>query len=186
MDQTPKNNNVVIAVIAIVVVIVIIILAVKLGHKSTPASTTVSPVASSVNRSSQDAFNTNLNQVNFAVPVDPSSSKDLSASDKKAIYQSLLNGYKTMTSKDAKAVRAYMTEKATTPAEKNLVTKMSDADLVSLSTRLADTMIMPTPDLFLTSSTVWTKDGNSVTIQYMDPTTGTTTKKVVNINGQWY
>ena len=91
-----------------------------------------------------------------------------------------------MTSKDAKAIRAYMTAKANTPAEKNLLTKMTDADLVSLSSRLAQTMIMPTPGLLLTPSTVWNRSGNVITIQYSDPNTGTTTKAVMFINGQWY
>ncbi|MEI6396664.1 MAG: hypothetical protein WCO48_01145 [Candidatus Taylorbacteria bacterium] len=184
-NMSPKNKKIAI-IAAVVIVIAVIIILVRSGGKTTNPAPVDTSSTSGTSRSSQAAFDTNLNQVDFAAPVNPTSSKDLSANDKKAIYQALLNGYKTMTSKNASTIRTYMTAKASTPAEKNLVTKMTDADLVSLSTRLASTMIMPTPDLFLTSSSVWTKDGSAVTIEYADPGTGTTTKRVVNINGQWY
>ena len=136
--------------------------------------------------SSQNAFDVNLNQVDFSASVSHESSKDITAADKKAVYESLLAGYKIMTSKDPQAIRTYIMKKASTPTEKNLVTKMTDADILSLSTRLGQTMIMPTPNLFLTTSSIWIRDGSAITIQYADPNTGTTTKRAVNINGQWY
>ena len=180
MNTSSKSKKFILLGAIVIVVIVILVI-----RNNKPASN-VSFVANQPTRSSESAFAVDLNTVNFNTPVNPTSSKDLRAADKKAIYESLLAGYKIMTSRDAKAIRGYMTKKASTSAEKNLVTKMTDADLVSLSTRLGQTMIMPTPDLFLTSSSIWTKNDNTVSIQYMDPSTGTTTKSVVNINGQWY
>jgi len=186
IKQLLKNRTVVITGGVIILVVIIIILSKGgqgiIGQNGALGTSEVSNVPIS----SQDAFRTDLNKVDFSLPVSPQSSKGISAADKKAVYESLLAGYKILTSKNASDIRAYMSIKASTPPEKNLITKMTDADIVSLSSRLAQTMIMPTPDLFLTASSIWTRDGNAVTIQYADPNTGTTTKRVVNINGQWY
>ncbi len=178
-----------IIIVVAVIIVVVAVIYMAAGKKSIPSIAVQNQnllLNQPINPTSQDAFNTNLNTVNFDAPVNPASSKDITGAEKRTVYESLLAGYKIMTSKDAKAIRAYITEKATTPAEKNLVTKMSDADLVSLSIRLTQTMIMPLPTMFLTSSSIWTRDGNTITIQYADLNTGTTTKKVVNINGKWY
>ncbi len=177
-----KKTTYIIITVAIIIIIIIIIM---LRQSKGPAVTNGVPVEA-LPQATEDAFHTDLNKVDFAAPVSTASSGAITPQEKKAVYESLLSGYKTMTSKDAKAIRAYMTAKANTPAEKNLLTKMTDADLVSLSSRLAQTMIMPTPGLLLTPSTVWNRSGNVITIQYSDPNTGTTTKAVMFINGQWY
>lgn len=179
-----SNKKAIIAIIAIVVIVAAFVVLSKkfggFGDADNQQSSTLAPI------SKDAAFNTNLNQVDFDAPVSVASSKNITAAEKRAIYESLLAGYKTMTSGNATAMRAYMLAKASTAAEKNFVNKMTDADLVSLSSRLGETMIMPTPELLLTSTSVWNRDGNTVTIEYADPSTGTTTKKVVYIDGKWY
>ena len=193
----PKNKNVIIfGAFIIVLVIVIIFVSVALLKKNTSNSVSVHNTAAnsqtnglptdSSGKIVQPAYKVNVNNTDFSVPVSAQSTKGVSAADKKAVYEGLLAGFKIMTSGDAKAVRAYLLEKATTPAEKNIVNKMNDADIASLSARLAATMVMPTPQNLLTPNSIWTRDGNTMTIQYTDPITGPTTKRAVLVNGKWY
>ncbi len=185
MDTIPpeKNikNKIILIAIIVIVVIVAIIVVVKIRQKSSVVTSTMQVIPAGVS-----AFDVDLSKIDFNAPVDPASSSDISATEKKAIYIALLSGYKIMASKDVKAIRAYMTAKASSLAEKTLVTNKTDADLISLSQHMLQTMVMPTPDQMLMPSSVWIKDANSVIIIYSDRNTGTTTKKVVNINGQWY
>ncbi len=183
MNTLIKNKPAIIT-IGVIVIVVVIFLLISSSHNK--QGSFINSNAPTIPISSEDAFHTDLNKVDFSAPVSTQSSKDISAAEKRAVYESLLAGYKTMTSKDVSVIRTYMINKASTPAEKNLVTKLTDTDILSLSTRLGQMMIMPTPNLFLTTSSIWTRDGSAITIQYADPNTGTTTKRVVNINGQWY
>ena len=45
---------------------------------------------------------------------------------------------------------------------------------------------MPPPEVMLSPTAVWTRDGNIMTISYDDPATGLVTKKAVLIDGKWY
>ncbi len=182
-------NKKVMIYIAIVIVVLVVIALVSNTKKSNPS--TSSQTVTSVSRTDggtivQPAYSVNMNSVNFSAPISPESSANITAADKKAVYEGLLAGFKTMTSGDAKAIRTYMTSKANSSAEKNFVTKMTDADIVSLSARLSQTMVMPVPEQLLSPVSIWTRDGNAMTIQYLDPNTGTTTKRAVNIGGSWY
>ena len=183
MNLSSQNKS----IIVIVAIVILVAILVVFSSKSPGTNSSKTQQAGAPKQISKDAaFTTNLNQVDVGAPVSVSSSKNITAAEKRAIYESLLAGYKTMTSGDATAIRAFMTAKASTAAEKNLVTKMTNTDLVSLSDRLGQTMIMPTPGLLLTTTSIWNRDGNTVTIEYADPTGGTTTKRVVYTNGRWY
>lgn len=186
MDKLSKNKPLIVAVSVVVILIIISIFISRSNLEKSAQQMTPTQQAEQVQQEKEAAFKVNLNETNFNAAVSPESTKGITATEKRAVYESLLSGFKVMTSGDAKAIRAYMLAKAQTPAEKNFVTTMTDANLSSLSARLSQTMVMPVPELLLASTSVWKKDGSSITIQYNDPNTGTTTKKVVNIDGKWY
>lgn len=183
--ELSKKNKIIIVVVAVVVIILLVVI---FSKRNPGGGSSVSSDQQGTTTEAQpvNAFAVDLNTVDFNAPVSPISSPDISAADKKAVYEALLSSYKIMTSGNVQEIRTYMSERAATPPEKNLITKMSDATILSLSARLSNTMVMPVPKLLLAKTSIWLRDGNGITVQYMDPNTGTTTKRILNIDGKWY
>jgi hypothetical protein len=187
MKNLLQNKSLLIQILSILLVVSIVtIIVIAMGSSDKKSALVNDETVVQVVRKPDDALKVDLAKVDFSAPTSPQSTNDFTAAEKKAIYESLLANFKAYVDKDVKLIRAQSLAKATSPAEKSLINSLSDADLLNLASRISKTLIMPTPEVMLSPSSVWTRDENIVTIKYQDPTLGEVTKKVVNIDGKWY
>jgi hypothetical protein len=180
IDLKSRNTIAVLAAILVVIVVVVaVVYKAQMDEKARMKNAVIS-------RTPTDALKVDLNKVDFSVMTSERSTKDLTAVDKRAIYESLLASFKAFLNKDPFAIRTYAMALASSPAEKALVNGLSDQNLIDMSASISKSLIMPTPDIMLAPSSIWRRDGNVVTIEYTDPDLGMVTKKAVYANGQWY
>jgi hypothetical protein len=176
------NKNIYLFIGIAIVLIIVVFVILSLSIKDKPEE----PIVPVVERKPLDAFDVDLNTVDFSASTSQISTAGITPAEKRAVYEALLVNFKAFVDKDVKSIRQISIAKATTEAEKNLVRNLSDSDILSLAERISNSLIMPPPDVMLSPSSIWLKEGNSMTITYDDPVTGPVTKKAVLIDGKWY
>lgn len=108
-------------------------------------------------------------------------------STRKLAIQAFQKAYETMTSNDAVKIRTQMLARAKNDAERAPIQSLSDADLLSLSSRIATMMKKPPVAILLDPSAQWEINRNLVTVSVFPPVAeSTTTLSAVLVNGAWY